>query len=117
MSIVQIVFDPFKCVIEAYEALYNKPCLVQFVPFEETQGAWGFTEFFDDPSEMPIVNINVECPVRAALEVLAHELAHVEADTGCADAHGPEWQKAFEAIHSKYVEIVTSEVPEGMEVS
>jgi len=117
MSIVELAFDPFKQVIEAYEALYSKPCIVQFVPFGPTDSGHAFTIFSDDPGELPIINISVDCPVSVAIEMMAHELAHVEADAGCEDAHGPEWQKAFEAIHAKYTEMVTTNVPEGMEVS
>lgn len=117
MGIVQIVFDPFQQVIAAYEALYSKPCLVQFIPFDgNDEGAFGYTDFSDDPSEMPVVNISLECPIMAAVETLAHELAHVESGTGCGDEHGPEWKEAFEAIHAKYTEMVTTDVPEGMEV-
>ena len=117
MSIVQIVFDPFQQIIAAYESLYGKPCLIQFVPFEgDESSAFGHTEFSNDPSEMPVININIESPLMAAVETLAHELAHVEADTGCVDGHGPEWKEAFEAIHAKYTEMVTTDVPEGMEV-
>ncbi len=114
MSTVELAFDPFRQIIEAYEELYNKPCRVQFTYLK--RGTWGFTEFFDDPSELPIVNISVKCSIERAMDVLTHELAHVEADTGCEDDHGPEWQKVFNALHTKYTEMVTSDIPEGMEV-
>lgn len=105
---VIVDFNPFDLVIEAYETLYGKPCLVQFVEgmYNGEGDPWGCTEFVEGKS--PRVSVDVRCPFHAAVEVLAHELAHVAVgDGGCSESeeHGDDWSDAFTLIHQRYNEL------------
>lgn len=98
---ITVLHDPIRTVIQAAAALWPQMrCQVAWVPREDLQGdAHGHTLFPDDGGE-PEVMVGTHLPLAGAVEVLAHELAHVAAR---ADAeHGHEWQAAFSAIHAEY---------------
>ena len=69
---------------------------------EDGETVFGLTIFPDDGST-PIVCISAEAPIRAAPELLAHELAHVATP---GSGHGPEWEAAQDAIFERYNEII-----------
>lgn len=94
--------DPFQAVISAVHALYpDAVAAVQWVEgLHAEQGAWGCTEFDALPPGVALISLDASMPVSAAVEVLAHELAHVIA--GPDAEHGPEWEQAFSAIHAEY---------------
>lgn len=108
-KIVTLFFNPFDVVIAAYESLYTKPCYVEFVSGirESEEAAWGCTEFVEGKN--PKVCIDVETPISGAVEILAHELAHVAAGDKHEDDHGPQWQECFDAIHARYTEIISND--------
>lgn len=104
-----ILFNPFEIVLEAYNALYQRDCVVQFVEgLWAREEAYGVTEF---GGRIPRISVDVITPVHGAVEILAHELAHVAAGDSHADDHGEAWQNAFDAIHQRYVEIVSTLEP------
>lgn len=100
--------DPFAMTYEAYKRIYKKDCIVNWYT-EELMGeiggygkdVYGFAEFSEN--EIPRVYINAKAPVENAVELLAHELAHVA--VGADKDHGPEWEEAFENIHKEYERI------------
>lgn len=49
------------------------------------------------------VDISAKLPVADAVEILAHELAHVAA--GKDEGHGEKWEQAFDAIHAEFERI------------
>ena len=76
------VNDPFAMVWQAFKNLYpGKDCEVQWQPGIQDDGlseqGYGFTEFCEDGSILVAVDANLR--VSNAVEVLAHELAHVAA--------------------------------------
>jgi len=96
------MWNPFDAVIDAALKLYpSLDCLVEWEEGDAVSKP-GSTLFPDDGS-LPIVRINVGIPVSGAIEVLAHELAHVVVGPDCDDAHGPEWQEVFDKIHEQYL--------------
>lgn len=103
--VTKIANNPFDIVFQAVNELYpNTEARIQFDPtlnMEEQE--YGYTEF-GESGTLPIVGINPELPVSAAIEILAHELAHVI--VGYIADHGPEWEKVFSEINDKYTEIM-----------
>ena len=95
--------DPFSLVWKAFKNLYpGKGCEVQWQPGiqddELSEQGYGFTEFHDDGSILVVVDANLQ--VSNAVEVLAHELAHVA--VGTENEHGAAWEPAFDAIFQEY---------------
>lgn len=95
--------DPFELVLRSFRNLYPaapepeiwwKPQLTD----EKGTDMCGCTTFFDDGGVM--VEVSAQIPVIAAVEILAHELAHVA--VGEAEGHGDTWEKAFAAIGDEY---------------
>lgn len=97
---ITLEFDPFGLVLEVVRDLYpeTSATVCWREGLRENEGAWGRTEFTDE--EPPIVSMDVTTPVIGAVEVLAHELAHVIA--GKDADHGEAWEAVFEAIHDEY---------------
>lgn len=61
--------------------------------------ALGETFFPDDGGRVQVL-IRGDQKVEEAMDILAHELAHVI--TGSDGEHGPVWQKAYGDIHEEY---------------
>lgn len=59
---------------------------------------FGSTTFPDDG--IPLIDINPELTVCNAVEILAHELAHVIA--GADAEHGRQWNSVFDEINERY---------------
>ena len=93
--------DPFAIVWQAFNELYpDKECKCYIAPKTGCDSMCGLTIF----NEETTVLINAELPVEYAVEILAHELAHVAAGVG--HDHDEAWEKAFEDIYDKYHEIL-----------
>ena len=94
--------DMFSVVYKAFKNLYpDKKCEIQWVPdnFKENdEECYGCTDFQDDGTVLVCVSALI--PVKDAVEVLAHELAHVA--VGIANEHNKQWEDAFEAIFVEY---------------
>lgn len=95
--------DPFALVWTAFKNLFpNKECDVWYDKKEESENCdtvtFGETFFADDGSI--IVFIDYDLQVKDAVEILAHELAHVAA--GKDADHGEAWEKAFDDIFTEY---------------
>ena len=96
--------DPFAMVWQAYRNLYpSRPApSVEWTTIDdedqETAGSWGYTVFTDDGEVF--VYVSCDLKVMDAVEILAHELAHVA--VGAEEDHGEKWEEAFEAIFNEY---------------
>ena len=97
------VNDMFSMVYYAFDRLYpGKPVRIWWnanIPNAE-DGAQrvGLTSFNEDGTID--VDIDALLPVADAVEILAHELAHVAA--GEDEGHGEKWEQAFDAIHAEF---------------
>jgi hypothetical protein len=98
---VSLFFDPVRLVLEVSECLWPEmECTVQYVSgLHDGEDAYGATDFPDDGST-PRIQIDTCTPIEAAVEILAHELAHVAA--GPDAEHGEDWERAFDAIFLMY---------------
>lgn len=104
--------DPFAMVWKAFHNLWPdavcEVCWRGGLRDEEGMFVAGVTTFV--PDEIPEVAINPSLEVWDAVEVLAHELAHVA--VGIDEGHGDAWEKAFSAIHEEYERILHEEHPD-----
>ncbi len=108
---IEIINNPFDIVIQAVEELYpDTQALIQFNPTLRGREyrECGRTIFPDDGS-IPLIDISTNIPFDVMVEILAHELAHViiGADVEIEEEHGKQWEKVFDAIHKKYMELVS----------
>lgn len=98
-------FDPFAAVYEAFKRLYpGKECLIHWdsdIEDEDDEPVFGVTCF--SPDEPIEIRVNPCLAVGDAVEVLAHELAHVAA--GVDADHDKKWEKAFDAIQEECMRI------------
>lgn len=97
--------DPFAMVYQAFQNLYpGKECRIAWaekIEHDEDGDACGVTDFAE--GEETLVFVNATIPVFAAVEILAHELAHVAvAPIPPGEEHGDAWEKAFDAINKEY---------------
>jgi hypothetical protein len=94
--------DPFALVWTAFKNLYpEKDCECWFDAVDDPKdvdGHYGWTEWNDDGTITIAVDIGLA--LKDAVEIFAHELAHVAA--GSDAEHGEAWENAFDAIHAEY---------------
>lgn len=106
--------DMFAMVWAAFKTLYpDKNCEVYWEPQirdeEDGKPVYGLTDFADDGSVAVFVKPSLE--VADAVEVLAHELAHVA--VGIEHDHDEVWQDAFDKIFEEYNRIGSQMFPDG----
>lgn len=95
--------DMFSMVHMAFDSLFpGKPVRIWWnakIPkAEDDEQRAGLTSFNEDGTID--VDIDALLPVADAVEILAHELAHVAA--GENEGHGEKWEQAFDAIHAEF---------------
>lgn len=94
--------DPFALVWTAFKNLYpDKDCDCWFDAVDDpddNDGHYGWTQWNDDGTITVAVDIGLT--LADAVEIFAHELAHVAA--GSDADHGSAWECAFDAIHAEY---------------
>ena len=108
--------DMFAMVWGAFKKLYpDKGCEIYWEPRirgeEDGKPVYGLTKFADDGSVAVFVKPSLE--VADAVEVLAHELAHVA--VGVEHDHDEVWQEAFDKIFEEYNRIGSQMFPDGEE--
>lgn len=106
--------DMFAMVWGAFKKLYpDKGCEIYWEPRirgkEDGKPVDGLTEFAGDGSVAVFVKPSLE--VADAVEVLAHELAHVA--VGVEHDHDEVWQEAFDKIFEEYNLIGSQMFPDG----
>lgn len=101
--------DPFALVAQAFKNLYpDKEYIAYWEPqiySEEPceQKPYGLTDFGDDGTVAVFVDPKIA--VTDAVEIFAHELAHVA--VGVDHDHDSEWEAAFDAIFIEYNRIAS----------
>ena len=106
--------DMFAMVWGAFKKLYpDKDCEIYWEPQirdeEDGKPVYGLTDFADDGSVAVFVKPSLE--VADAVEILAHELAHVA--VGVEHDHDEVWQEAFDKIFEEYNRIGNQMFPNG----
>lgn len=106
--------DMFAMVWGAFKKLYpDKDCEIYWEPQirdeEDGKPVYGLTDFADDGSVAVFVKPSLE--VANAVEILAHELAHVA--VGVEHDHDEVWQEAFDKIFEEYNRIGSQMFPNG----
>ncbi len=106
--------DMFAMVWGAFKKLYpDKECEIYWEPQirdeEDGKPVYGLTDFADDGSVAVFVKPSLE--VADAVEILAHELAHVA--VGIEHDHDEVWQEAFDKIFEEYNRIGNQMFPNG----
>ena len=95
--------DPFAGVYTAFRNLYPEcDCVISWdneIKDEKGETCCGVTRFA--LGKIPIVKISPELTVFDAVEVLAHELAHVVNGPDNMQ-HGPDWEKVLDALLKEY---------------
>jgi len=102
--------DPLRMVWNVFCRLFpNTPFVLEWTDDLHKQDGdpWGQAFIPDDNGDTPVVSIDVATPVRGAVEVLAHELAHVAVyDLGLNelqdDDHGKHWEEILDKINEEY---------------
>lgn len=96
------VNSPFEILDESFRNLYPKKeykaCFEPELEDEKGNTVYGFTQFND--GETPVIAISAELTIKDAVEIFAHELAHVAAGAGAG--HGKKWKQEFEKIFHEY---------------
>ena len=91
----------------------DKDCEVYWEPQirneEDGTPVYGLTDFADDGSVAVFVKPSLE--VADAVEILAHELAHVA--VGVEHSHDETWHEAFDKIFEEYNRIGSQMFPDG----
>lgn len=105
MSVLMSPFknDPFALVWQAFDNLYPGKKFEAYWDSrirdqEDGTPVFGLTSFEDDGTIFVFVKPNLE--VNQAIEIFAHELAHVA--VGVEHDHDEAWETAFEAIFQEY---------------
>lgn len=121
MAKTKFAFDPFQIVLDVFHDFYPdaEPATIWYVGKvtdwnnKEMKKVWGLTSFPDDLTKPITIDIKVDMPVHAAVEILAHELAHLAAGrkyscraTGTKEgdrlSHGPKWERIFARMQKEY---------------
>lgn len=104
IMISPFINDAFSMVWLAFKNLYpDKDCKCFWEPNirddEDGNECYGLTDFDEETGEV-FVFVKPSLKMVDAIEILAHELAHVA--VGVEHDHDEEWEKAFEGIFNEY---------------
>ena len=98
--------DPARILVQVVESNFDINVKIEYVSGMNNlcdkilfRKKYGMT-FFPDNGSDPIIQLDCNLSVKDAVEVLAHELAHVIA--GIDKNHGKEWEDIFSEIHELY---------------
>lgn len=98
--------SPFEMLDKAFKNLFPDKNYIAYIDVdmkdEDGQRVYGCTQF--DCDSIPIIFIDSSLSLQNAIEIFAHELAHVA--SGEKAGHGQEWEKSFEDIFNEYNRIV-----------
>ena len=94
--------SPFEMLDKAFKNLYPDRSYIAFIDVdmkdESGEKVYGCTQF--NAGDTPIIFIDASLSIQNAIEIFAHELAHVA--VGANKGHGELWEKAFDEIRNEY---------------
>ena len=98
--------DPYETLIEAFENLYPdlnyRIFWVPEIKDEDGNMLCGST-FFPEDEDFAVIEISVDLKTLDAVEILAHELAHVV--VSIEEGHSEKWEEVFKKIHREYARV------------
>lgn len=98
MNISPFTNDPFVLIAKAFHNLFpDRQYTAEISP--DPMDAYGVTIFSND-GQPPHIQIVSSINLNQAMEVFAHELAHVA--VGISHQHDDEWEAAFNQINTEY---------------
>jgi len=105
-----VFFDPFMTLIDIFEKHHpGVSAEVKIVLGLKVQaGAYGAI-FFPNNGTRPIISIDADASIAGAVEVLAHEFAHLV--VGEQAGHGKSWGKVFDQIWEDFNKRLTEQHP------
>lgn len=116
-----ILNDPFRILLDVFAKLFpHTPApTIQFVSdlHQDDDDPLGQTTFPDDGST-PLVDLDASMPLDGAVDILAHELAHVACeDLGLnkpgENPHTQSWQDIYDRLHAEFCEMMEQEAAEA----
>jgi len=111
-----ITNNPIDIVLKTFKILYpDKKVIIQFTEQIKNNnkkntrimGITCFNYFKDDVNKV-LIHISSEMHLSDTVDILIHELAHAVIDDTEDDVtgHGEEWEKVYDKIYDKYLEIL-----------
>lgn len=102
---IKILNNPLDILFDTIQKVNDITAELVFLSKEQRDGNWGFTQKDSDGNFL--IGIAVELSWQDALEIIAHEAAHIMAkshDKPEAEQHDAEWEFWFDNIHKAYLE-------------
>lgn len=102
---IKILNNPLDILFETIRKVNDITAELVFLSKEQCDANWGFTQKDSDGNFL--IGIAVELSWQDALEIIAHEAAHIMAkshDKPETQAHDDEWEFWFNNIHKTYLE-------------
>ena len=97
--------NPFDALIQIFQEKYPEINAEIFfasdIEKHTEPGVHGVTNFPDDGTE-PFILISTKISVESAIEVLAHELAHLAIGPDTEQEHCKNWESVFNWLHEQY---------------
>lgn len=97
--------SPFEMLDKAFKNLYPDKSYIAYIDVdmkdEDGEKVYGCTQFQDNNT--PIIFIDASLSIQNAIEIFAHELAHIA--VGIDEEHSQKWEDAFELIFKEYSHI------------
>ncbi len=101
---IKILNNPLDILFETIRKVNDITAELVFLSKEQCDGNWGFTQKDSDGNFL--IGIAVELSWQDALEIIAHEAAHIMAkshDKPETEQHDAEWEFWFDNIHKEYL--------------
>lgn len=103
---IKVLNNPFDVLFEAIKKVNDIDAMLMITTKEQCDGNWGFVQ--RDKNETYLIGIAAELSLQDALEIIAHEAAHIMAkshDKPETEQHDREWNFWFENIQKEYMEM------------
>lgn len=100
---IKVIYNPLDILFRAIERVNDISATMVFTTKEQCDENWGYTQKNKDGTY--IIGIAVELTLQDALEIIAHEAAHIMAkshEKPEEDQHDEEWEFWFDMIQKQY---------------
>lgn len=100
---IKVTYNPFDILFRAIGKVNDISANLVFTTKDQCDGNWGYAQKNEDGTY--IIGIAVELSLQDALEIIAHEAAHIMAkshEKPEEDQHDREWEFWFDNIQKQY---------------